>query len=64
MAKHRLLYKTALLNLLLLSLISNSISLQTPFDVEESSKANEQAQAAQNQVQNFISKYSKYKSSN
>ena len=32
------------------------------FEAQESSKPKEQAQAAQNQMQNFISKYSQYKS--
>jgi hypothetical protein len=32
------------------------------FEAKESSKPKEQAQAAQNQMQNFISKYSQYKS--
>ena len=33
------------------------------FDANQSSKPNEQAQAAQNQMQNYISKYSQFKSS-
>ena len=34
------------------------------FEANQSSKPNEQAQSAQNQMQNYISKYSQYKSSN
>ena len=34
------------------------------FEAKESSKPNEQAQAAQNQLQNYVSKYSGYKSNN
>ena len=34
------------------------------FNAKESSEPNEQAQAAQNQLQNYVSKYSGYKSSN
>ncbi len=45
--------------------VNNQIDFSAnTFEAKESSVPNEQAQAAQNQMQNFISKYSKYKSSN